>query len=311
MSVKYQVFVSSTYDDLRAEREQVVKAILEMGHIPVGMEMFSAADEQQFQIISHHIESSDYYVVIVAHRYGSMEGDRSFTEKEYDYAVQCGIPILGFPIADSVAWPPANIDKDKKTRDALARFKEKVKSRYISQWTSTSDLYGKVSIALSKQITANPRTGWVRADQAAGPEILAELARLSKENSDLRSQLAGARRSLGGDARETWKEFIDRAYECRQAVLKEAGLRQMARGPEEREAAERELDLKLHELDKTVVKLEFLGPEQANNVEQARQLMLRINKGQAQTGDIQSFAKSVAASLRYSSEGPLDTLIDT
>ncbi len=48
---KYQIFVSSTFEDLKAERDQVIKAILEMGHIPVGMEMFSAADEQQWDVI--------------------------------------------------------------------------------------------------------------------------------------------------------------------------------------------------------------------------------------------------------------------
>src|SRR5207244_2864020 len=63
---------SSTYDDLRAEREQVLRAVLEMGHIPVGMEMFSAADEEQWKIIARHIDESDYYIVIVAHRYGSI-----------------------------------------------------------------------------------------------------------------------------------------------------------------------------------------------------------------------------------------------
>jgi len=129
MPIKYQAFVSSTYNDLREEREQVVKAVLEMGHIPVGMEMFSAADEQQWQIIRRHIESSDYYVVIVAHRYGSLEGDRSYTEKEYDYAVECGIPVLGFIIDESVSWQPAKIEDDPQKRSALTRFKEKVKSR--------------------------------------------------------------------------------------------------------------------------------------------------------------------------------------
>jgi hypothetical protein len=44
MATKYQIFVSSTYDDLKDERAAVIRAILEMGHIPVGMEMFSAAD---------------------------------------------------------------------------------------------------------------------------------------------------------------------------------------------------------------------------------------------------------------------------
>jgi hypothetical protein len=72
VATKYQIFVSSTYEDLKSERNQVIRAVLEMGHIPVGMEMFSAADEQQWQIISRHIDESDYYAVIVAHRYGSM-----------------------------------------------------------------------------------------------------------------------------------------------------------------------------------------------------------------------------------------------
>jgi uncharacterized protein DUF4062 len=47
MSPKYQVFISSTYQDLQDKREQLIRAILEMGHIPLGMEMFSAADDAQ------------------------------------------------------------------------------------------------------------------------------------------------------------------------------------------------------------------------------------------------------------------------
>ena len=46
MNVKYQIFVSSTYEDLKDERAEVIKACLNMGHIPVGMEMFNAADER-------------------------------------------------------------------------------------------------------------------------------------------------------------------------------------------------------------------------------------------------------------------------
>jgi hypothetical protein len=34
MDKKYQIFISSTFDDLKDERDQVIKAILEMGHIP-------------------------------------------------------------------------------------------------------------------------------------------------------------------------------------------------------------------------------------------------------------------------------------
>jgi hypothetical protein len=47
MSSKFQIFVSSTYVDLKNHRDLVIKSILEMGHIPVEMEMFSADDEEQ------------------------------------------------------------------------------------------------------------------------------------------------------------------------------------------------------------------------------------------------------------------------
>jgi hypothetical protein len=58
---KYQIFISSTYEDLKEERDRVIRAVLEMGHIPVGMEMFNAADESQWNIIKRRIDECDYY----------------------------------------------------------------------------------------------------------------------------------------------------------------------------------------------------------------------------------------------------------
>ena len=84
MAVKYQVFISSTFTDLREEREQVIRAVLEMGHIPMGMEMFSAADDEQWNIITRQIDDADYYALILAHRYGSTTPTGvGYTEKEY------------------------------------------------------------------------------------------------------------------------------------------------------------------------------------------------------------------------------------
>ena len=76
-------------DDLRAERQQATQAILEAGFFPSGMELFPASNDAQWELIKRVIEESDYYVVIVAGRYGSLcpEG-MSYTEMEYDYAVR-------------------------------------------------------------------------------------------------------------------------------------------------------------------------------------------------------------------------------
>jgi hypothetical protein len=42
---KYQVFISSTFRDLKTARLKVREAILSMYRFPVGMEMFGALDE--------------------------------------------------------------------------------------------------------------------------------------------------------------------------------------------------------------------------------------------------------------------------
>jgi len=46
MDKRYQVFVSSTYADLKDERNRVIQALMEMDCIPAGMELFPALDEE-------------------------------------------------------------------------------------------------------------------------------------------------------------------------------------------------------------------------------------------------------------------------
>lgn len=219
---KYQIFISSTYDDLKDERSQVIKAILEMGHIPVGMEMFSAADEEQWKLIARQIDETDYYVVIVGHRYGSLTGSISYTEKEYDYAVSKGIPVYGFIIDSTVESLAKNVDTDKAKTVALNKFKTKVKQRPVGFWKSADDLHGKVSIALMKAFNTTPRTGWTRATAVAGPEVMQELSRLSRENADLRAQLEVAVNQEAIDQRAHLQSQI----ETLKAIPKKLSLRE-------------------------------------------------------------------------------------
>ncbi len=189
MDKKYQIFISSTYEDLKEERDQAIKAVLEMGHIPVGMEMFSAADEEQWKLIARQIEETDYYVLIVGHRYGSETSENiSYTEKEYDYAIANGVPTLGFIIDDKASWPADRIDKNDKKKKKLDKFKSKVKSKLVQFWKNKDDLQSKISISLIKTMNTNPRIGWSRTEEAVGIALTKELTRLSAENSKLRDQ---------------------------------------------------------------------------------------------------------------------------
>ena len=61
---KLQVFVSSTFTDLIKERQAAVLAILSCGHIPAGMELFTAGDESQMAVIKRWIDESDVYLLM-------------------------------------------------------------------------------------------------------------------------------------------------------------------------------------------------------------------------------------------------------
>lgn len=189
-TTKYQVFLSSTYSDLEKERESIIKAILEMYHIPIGMEMFSAEDEDQWEIIRRTIEVSDYYVLVLGLRYGSKASDGiSFTQKEYEYALEKKIPILAFVMDEELP-----LSKDRRDDDLteIRSFRKSVlqNSKMAQFWKTKDELIKNVSISLMKQIMQKPGIGWVRGDNAAADEaLLNELTILSKENRELREKI--------------------------------------------------------------------------------------------------------------------------
>ena len=68
---RLQIFVSSTYNDLKVERQAAIEAILSAGHIPAGMELFTSGDESQMKVIEQWIDESDIYLLILGGRYGA------------------------------------------------------------------------------------------------------------------------------------------------------------------------------------------------------------------------------------------------
>jgi len=196
MDKRYQVFVSSTFTDLVDERREVMQALLEMDCLPAGMELFPAADSDQWTLIQGVIAQSDYYLVILGGRYGSLsEEGVSYTEKEYDYAVELGIPVMGFVPADPGAIPVGKTDQSDSAALKLTDFQAKVQKRMTKDWTSAADLGSKVTRGLIHLIRSNPRPGWVRGDQAMTPETRAEIAELKAQIAQLEKE-----RSQSGSA---------------------------------------------------------------------------------------------------------------
>ncbi len=222
MNKKFQVFISSTYEDLREERNKVRDAILSISHFPVGMELFGAASEEQWEIIKETIDTSDYYVLIVGQRYGTVIPDGpdkgiSYTEKEFRYAEEKGIPILAFIIDDSVPVKAAYVEK--KYTKKFDEFKTTVKRRQVTWWKNADDLAQKVTVALQNQIKRKPGKGWIRVDnmqvdwdgsiQYVG--ITNETQRLLKEQKELLAQ--------DGFLQNGLRIFREKLNECRNALI--------------------------------------------------------------------------------------------
>jgi hypothetical protein len=165
MEKRYQVFLSSTFDDLKEECLGVMKALLELDCIPCGMEYFPAASADQWSYIQDLIAACDYYVVVIAGRYGSTDSaGLSFTEKEYDLAVELDIPTLAFIHSDPGSLPARHVEKGQEAQSRLDRFREKLKTKLCKEWSSSQELASVVSRSLTHLINKHPRPCWVRAD---------------------------------------------------------------------------------------------------------------------------------------------------
>lgn len=200
MEKRYQIFISSTFSDLKEERNKVMQTIMSLDCIPAGMELFPAMDEEQFEFIKRIIDDCDYYILMIGARYGSMdESGVSYTEKEYDYAVSKNIPVLAFLNRDISSVPMSKADLKDDLREKLDKFRKKVETgRLVKYWENADELNAEVAISLPKIIKTYPRTGWVKANLIANSELLQEINELRKENESLRAYKARFEKDING-----------------------------------------------------------------------------------------------------------------
>lgn len=196
MKKKLQVFISSTYTDLIEERQAAVAAILKKGHIPAGMELFTAGDKTQMETIKRWIDESDVYMLILGGRYGSVEPSTgiSYTELEYDYALEQSKPLFAVVIQEDylekkVKAYGSNF-MEKANPKELNLFREKVLKKMSSFFSDIKDIKLTVHETLSDYESKNDLKGWVRADSIVDPQALYnEITELKNENKKLVSEL--------------------------------------------------------------------------------------------------------------------------
>ncbi|MCL2876824.1 MAG: DUF4062 domain-containing protein [Betaproteobacteria bacterium] len=223
---KYTVFISSTYECLKEERAIVIETILELSHIPVGMEAFTASSDDKWNLIKKAIDDSDYIILIIGHRYGTITDDGiGWVEKEYDYAISRKIPVLVFIKDENSPSTPNQRETSTKHINLLKAFKKKVNPKNIPFWKDRNDLARKVSTSLSNIFKTTPRVGWVRADsfqerlknaKSVSTSTMQELSDLLSKFKSLR-ELPLRRTDPSWDKEYTATQIADNISSCKNA----------------------------------------------------------------------------------------------
>jgi len=190
MEIRYQVFISSTYADLQEERQEIMQALLELDCIPAGMELFPAANEDQWTLIRKVIDDCDYYIVIIGGRYGSLSPSGiGYTELEYRYALEKGKPVIGFLHKDPGKLAADRCEPTEDGKKKLSDFRDLVQKKMCRFWESPADLGSQVSRSLIKLIKSSPAIGWVRGDLVPNQTAALEILRLKAQIEVLESKL--------------------------------------------------------------------------------------------------------------------------
>lgn len=201
---RLQVFLSSTFSDLKNERQAAVEAILSAGHIPAGMELFTAGDESQMEVIKQWIDESDIFLLILGGRYGSIESKtgKSYTQLEYEYAIELAKPLFSCVANQSALENRVKLYgttvMETEVPQKLKEFRAYVLERMVRFWDDSKDIKIAIGETLSQFARREDLIGWVRPSHTADmPALADEIVRLSKENSELRREIRSEKEEPG------------------------------------------------------------------------------------------------------------------
>lgn len=221
MKKKYSVFISSTFVDLERERETIRKLVIDMGYIPLGMESFPATNEEQFSYIKKVIDDSDYYILVIGARYGSITEDGiSFTEKEYDYAIQRNKVVLAFIHNSPDDFPAKVMDEDPSLKNKLDAFRKKASNgRVVKFWSSRDQLGYNAMTSLHQAVDNYPTIGWVRGDFKNVQEVSEEFRRAEGELFHLKHEANDLRKKMAAYESVLYAQFMDKTKPATQAEI--------------------------------------------------------------------------------------------
>ena len=164
-SIRFDVFLSSTWVDFKDVRVVITEAIQKAGYVTRGMEQFPAMSDEVFEYIKKVIDECSYYVLVSGTRYGSVSPKykKSYTHLEFEYAKSRGIPILCFLLSD------AELHKvlDKVPKE-LSDFRHSLtgETQIVHFFEDKNNLPYNIVAALANRDGRRPKTFWINSSDS-------------------------------------------------------------------------------------------------------------------------------------------------
>ncbi len=171
--------MGATRRDLGLARQAVINAILAKGHIPSGMELWSAGTRPPPEVVAKYLARCDAHIILIGARYGSpvhTQDSVGFTEWEYRQSKNKR-PILAFLFDHESLVRARKLEKDKGERNPekqakLDNLRKMVqRERYVKEFRNDKKGLGelqKEAILAIDELVATEKSlengGWVRGD---------------------------------------------------------------------------------------------------------------------------------------------------
>ena len=144
-----EIFVSSTYQDLKEVREKVIQAIRAVeGLAPLNMENFGARPGPPLEECLREVRRSDLFVLLIAEESGTIlqDLDMPFTEAEYSEATKKDMPVLAFLKA-------LGKQEESRLEPHLQQFRARVRDEQTPDyWEAVDEIAVKIVTSIANHI---------------------------------------------------------------------------------------------------------------------------------------------------------------
>lgn len=148
MAIK--IFISSVFREFEHERHALQELIGGLQVLFVGMEVFGSDPGRPASYCAQKVRESDLYVGLFGHAYGSVDelSGKSFTEVEYDAAIDGHVPCLIYFKADAF---PGKAEASRASDEKQAELVERLRRAHVAgSFKDTDDLKYKFLIDFIK-----------------------------------------------------------------------------------------------------------------------------------------------------------------